>query len=184
MVRRQALDTFKHSQDDRSDADANHDWTGNGYSNREHYTVFLPTHPTELPWPEHGGNGSPGPIPRASHFFDRHPGAEQNYGSGSCDEERTEFLDSGVAGRSYETASGIDQSFDISQAAPIVSDEAVVMGPTNPLFPPPADIIGNRGAIQVPAESQPMGVRNPEIQRSGRRKRSACPDDRDEEKHT
>ena len=157
---------------------------GSDYSNHEHCTGFPPTHPADLPWLGHGGSESPGPIPRASHFVDQHSGAEQNYGFGPYGEDRTGFLDSGVAGRSYETASGIDLAFDISQATPIVSDEAVVTGPTDTISPPPAAMVGNRGATQAPAELSPMGVNNLEIKRSGRRKRSASPDGRDKGKHT
>lgn len=77
-----------------------------------------------------------------------------------------------MAGQSYGVASGTHLGFGIAQATPIIPDEAAVAGTINPLLSPPAGMLGNQGATQVPAESPPVGVNNLGIQRSQRSNRS------------
>lgn len=161
---------------------ADHNWTGNNYPNRQPYLEFPPTPPAGSRLFEHGGNESFGPIHRTSHLAAQHSSAEQNYSLGPYDRERARFLDPGAAGWPYGAASGIYPGFGIAQQIPAAFDEASVAVPINPLSPLPAGMVGNQRATEVPVQLPPVIVNNPRARRSSRRKLSASPDGRHEEK--
>jgi len=173
------------------DASVNYAGTGDDYLDYQYYTEFSQAPLADNPEFERGGSESS--FPRAqsspatggSYHSGQYSTTEQNYSFGPYDGERTGFLDSGVAGRSYGEASGIHLDFGIAQTTPIVSDEPVVSEPTDPLlFSPAAGTVGNEGTIQVPAESPPVAVSDLGTQRSSKRKRSASPDYGHEGKRT
>jgi len=157
----------------------------------QYYTEFPQAPIADTPGFERGGSSSS--IPRAqgssvtgeSYHSSQYSTAEQNYSFDPHDGEGAGSLDSEVAGCSYGQASGTHLDFGISQANSIVSDEAVVVEPTNPLLSSPAaSTVGNKGGTQVVAESPPVDVGNLGIQPSGKRKRPASPDSGHEGKRT
>jgi len=121
-----------------------------------------------------GSSVKGGPYPG-----DQHSSTEQDHDSSLSDRERLGFLDSGARSQPHGTAFKIHPRFSSAQTTPVFSDEFAVQR-TDPLLSLSADMVGSRGISWVPAGLTPMGVRNPGIQRAGRRGRSTSPDCRPE----
>ena len=171
------------------DVNVNYTGTGDGYLDYPYYTGFSPVPLADTAGFERGRSDSSVPQVQSSlltgeSYHDcQYSTTEQNYSFDPYDGGRSEFLDPRVVRRPYGEASRTHLDFGIAQTTPIVSDEAVVSEPTNPLlFSPAAGTVGNEGATQVPTELPPVGVSNLGTQHSSKRKRSASPDCRDEGK--
>ena len=159
---------------------AGDDYPGYRYSNK-----FSPAPLHDTPGFER--RGSEPSIPRAQgssgkggpHQSDQHSSTEQDHDSSLSDRERLGFLDSGAGTQPYGANFEIHPWFSSAQPTPVFSDEFAVRR-TDFLLSLSAGMVGSQGTTRVPAELPSMGVRNPGVQRAGRRKQSTSPDCRRE----
>ena len=155
---------------------AGDDYPGYRYSNK-----FSPAPLHDTPGFER--RGSEPSIPRAQgssakggpHQSVQHSSAEQVHDSSLSDRERLGFLDSGAGSQPHGANFEIRPWFSSAQPTPVFSDEFAVRR-TDFLLSLSAGMVGSQGTTRVPAELPSMGVRNPGVQRAGRRKQSTSPD--------